>query len=118
MGRKKKLLLNTVSGISLQITTVICGFILPRYTLAYFGSSVNGLVNSITKFLSLITLLDMGVGAVIQSALYKPLAKKDNEQISKIIKSAKKFFQKTRIHFYRIHSRIMLCISDSNQLRI
>ena len=94
MGRKKKLLLNTVSGISLQITTVICGFILPRYTLAYFGSSVNGLVNSITKFLSLITLLDMGVGAVIQSALYKPLAKKDNEQISKIIKSAKKFFRR------------------------
>lgn len=107
MGRKKKLLLNTFFSVSLQITTVACGFILPRYTLIYFGSSINGLVNSLTRFLGLISLLDMGVGAVIQSTLYKPLAKKDNKQISRIIKSAKKFFR--RLGYIFIGYIIVLC---------
>ena len=36
----------------------------------------------------------MGVGAVVQSSLYKPLAEHDNESISKIVVSAGKFFGK------------------------
>ena len=76
MSRKKKLLLNTCTGILKQIITVICGFILPRYFLLYYGSSVNGLISSINNFLSFITLLDLGVGAVVQANLYKPLAER------------------------------------------
>lgn len=59
-----------------------------------FGSDVNGLVNSITQFLGVITLLDLGVGAVVQSALYKPLAENDTDTISKIYVSANKFFRR------------------------
>jgi len=59
-----------------------------------FGSDVNGLVNSITQFLGVITLLDLGVGAVVQSALYKPLADNDTNMISKIYVSANKFFRR------------------------
>ena len=36
----------------------------------------------------------MGIGPVIQSNLYKPLAKKDNDQISRIIVSANRFFRR------------------------
>lgn len=94
MSRKKKLLLNAGTGILKQIITVICGFILPRYFLLYYGSSVNGLVSSITNFLSFIALLDMGVGAVVQANLYKPLADGDNDQISRIVKSSERFFRR------------------------
>lgn len=62
--------------------------------LNYFGSEVNGMVSSITQFLQIIAFLDLGVGAVVQSALYKPLAEKNNEQISSIMKSAEKFFKR------------------------
>ena len=93
MSRKRKLILNTVLSLLLQITTIICGFILPRLILGAYGSDINGLVNSISQFLSVITLLDMGVGAVVQSALYKPLADNDNKQISCIYSSAQKFFK-------------------------
>ena len=68
--------------------------ILPRLILETFGSDVNGLVNSITQFLGVITLLDLGVGAVVQSALYKPLADNDTNMISKIYVSANKFFRR------------------------
>ena len=83
-----------ISSLALQVVSVICGFILPRLILETFGSDVNGLVNSITQFLGVITLLDLGVGAVVQSALYKPLADNDTNMISKIYVSANKFFRR------------------------
>lgn len=107
MSRKKKLLLNTGTGIIKQLVTVICGFILPRYMLLYYGSSVNGLISSITHFLSFISLLDMGVGAVVQANLYKPLADKDDDQISLIVKSSERFFRKLAYIF--IGYIVILC---------
>lgn len=92
--RKKKLIYNTVSSLIFQVTTIICGFILPRLILNAFGSNVNGLVNSITQFLGIISFLELGVGAVVQSALYKPLAENRQNDVSKIISSANKFFRR------------------------
>lgn len=92
--RKKKLILNTSSSLVYQIVSVICGLVVPRIFIQYYGSAINGLVSSISQFLSFITLLELGIGAVVQSALYKPLAAKDNIEISKIILSAEKFFKR------------------------
>lgn len=110
--RKKKLLKNTIASITFEVTTLICGFILPRLILRYYGSQVNGLVNSITQFLQIIALFDMGVGAVVQSTLYKPLAEKDNVLISKIVKSAKRFFDLLGIALL-IYIAILVCVYPS-----
>lgn len=91
---KRKLYLNTVTSLLMQMTTVICGFILPRLVLDYYGSEVNGLVQSITQFLGIITFMEMGVGQVIQSALYKPLAQGDIDWTSRILKSGTRYFRK------------------------
>ena len=92
--RNKRLAINTISSFVFQITTIICGFILPRLILRRYGSEVNGLVNSVSQFLGVINFLELGVGAVVQSTLYKPLAEKDNDSISKVIKSANGFFKR------------------------
>jgi len=92
MKRSKKLVLNMSAALFYQAVTIICGFILPKFIIPHFGSEINGLVNSITQFLAIITLCECGVGAVVQSALYKPLADKDNDQISHVIISSKRFF--------------------------
>lgn len=97
MNRTKKLKLNTITSLLLELVKIICGIILPRFILKAYGSEVNGLVNSIANFLSLITFLELGIGAVIQSSLYKPLANKDSNEISKIIVSARRFFNKLAI---------------------
>lgn len=94
MSRKKKLLYNTIASLTVQAVTMICGFILPRYFLVYFGSEVNGLVNSITEFLGFVTICECGVGAVVQSAFYGPLAQKNHYDISSIFMSSRRFFKK------------------------
>lgn len=80
-----------------QITTLVCGFVLPILILGAYGSPVNGLVSSIGQFLALISFLELGVGSVLQSALYKPLAEKDDAEISRILKSGNSFFTKLAI---------------------
>lgn len=92
--RKKLLAKNTAASLLSQITALVCGFILPRLFLEYFGSEVNGLVNSITQFLGVISFLELGVGAVVQSSLYQPLANDDKPQISKVMVSADRFFRR------------------------
>ena len=94
MSRKKKFTLNFYISILYRIITIICGFLLPKFLIPCFGSKVNGLVNSISQFLGVMVILESGVGAVVESALYKPLAKKDDKEISKIVKSSKNFFDK------------------------
>lgn len=90
--RKKRLMLNTLSSLVLQIVTIVCGFILPKMILSTFGSEVNGLINSISQFLQIFTFMDIGVGAVFQSSLYKPLAENNIDEISGIYSSGQKFF--------------------------
>lgn len=91
---KKKLAINTIVSIIYQITVIICGFILPRAILGTFGSEVNGLVNSITQFLSIVSLMELGVGAVVSSMLYGPLANNNWRVVSEIVSAAEGFFQR------------------------
>ena len=91
--RSQKAVKNIITSLLQQVVTVICGLIVPRAIIGSFGSSVNGLISSITQFLSYITLLEAGIGPVIKSTLYKPIAKKDKTQIEKILKASQRFFR-------------------------
>lgn len=109
MNRNKKLLLNTIIPLVVQGLTLVRGLILPVLRLEAFGSEANGLVNSVTRFLSLISFLDLGVGAVVRYSLYKPLADGDIHGISRIVTSAQKFFRK--IAMVLLLYIVVLCVA-------
>ena len=90
--RSKKAIYNIITNLILQLVVIVYGFVIPKIIIQSFGSSVNGLVSSITQFLAYITLLESGVGPVVKAALYKPLAKKDNKEIANILNASEKFF--------------------------
>lgn len=91
---KKKISYNIITSLTLEIVSVICAFILPRMIISGFGSEYNGIVTSVTQFLSVITLLRSGVGGVTRAALYKPLIENDIYKISAIVKSTERFMRK------------------------
>lgn len=107
--QNRVLLYNTLSPLVFQIVTILCGFILPKLILVHFGSDVNGLINSIGQFLGVIAFFELGVGAVVQTSLYKPLAEKDFEGISCIISSANSFFKKLG-YALLIYVFIIVCV--------
>ena len=86
--------LNFITGLVHEIIVIVFGLILPRITLAYFGSTYNGLINSITYFLSFSMVLRSGLGVVTNAALYKPLAECDTEKISGIMSATDRFMKR------------------------
>ena len=107
MTRSKKVLINIISSLMLQLATIICGFIVPRLIIKSFGSNVNGLISSINQFLLYIALLESGFGPVVKSILYKPIANKNKNEIEKILKASEKFFR--TISYIFIAYIIVLC---------
>lgn len=97
--KNKITLINMISTLFLQIVTILSGFIIPRIILSYFGSEVNGLVSSLTQFLSYITIIEGGITGVILASLYKPLVENDNDKISSIIATTNKFYKKIGLIF-------------------
>ena len=97
--RSKKALYNISTSLLLQIIVILYGFIVPKIIISSFGSSVNGLISSITQFLAYITLLESGFGPVVKAALYKPIANKDYNTIANILKTTEKFFRTLAVLF-------------------
>ena len=106
--RGKHALYNIIFSLLLQIITIICSFIVPKLIISTYGSNINGLISSITQFLTFITLLEAGFGTVIKSLLYKPIANKKKEELENILKSSEKIFRK--ISYIFIIYIIFLCI--------
>lgn len=94
MKKNKELLWNTITPLILEVVTIFSSFVIPRLIILKYGSEVNGLVQSIAHFLSIIAFLEMGVGSVVRYNLYKPLENHDKEQLSKVVVSGIHFFRK------------------------
>ena len=92
--RSKKTVKNTVFSLIEDFVAIVCSFIIPKLILSRFGSVYNGLTTSITQFLSCAILLRSGIGGATRAALYKPLAEKNNKEISSIIKATDIFMKK------------------------
>ena len=112
LNRNRKFMLNSIAGLMRQLITMVCGFVITKAMLITYGSEINGLVASITQFLGFITFLEMGIGPVIQSNLYKPLAKGDMHSVSQIVRASEKFFRSIACIF--IVYIIVLCIVYPN----
>lgn len=92
--RSKKTFLNALFSVLEELVSFLCAFILPRLILTSFGSKYNGLIASITQFLSCAVLLRSGIGGVTRAALYKPLATKDQGQINRIVRATDLFMKR------------------------
>lgn len=85
---------NFVSAFVLQAVAILQGLIVPRLIITTFGSDVNGLVSSLTQFLSFISLLEGGLGAVVLAELYRPIEENDIEKVQCIVYACQKLFKR------------------------
>ena len=67
-GRTTKFLKNAIGSAIYQIVNAVCGMITPHIMLKAYGSSVNGLVSSITQFLSFLAIVEAGLALAAQQS--------------------------------------------------
>ena len=91
-SRTTRFVQNTISTALYQLTAMVMGFITPRLMILYYGSEVNGLIVSVTEFLTYFKMVESGLAAAANAALYEPLAKRDHTAVSAIVSAARGFF--------------------------
>lgn len=102
MSRTQAFMKNTIANILLQIVSLITGLIVPRITIYYFGSELNGMVTSIVQLIAYITLIEAGLSNATVFSLYKPLADNNKTRINGILTAAKMLYDKTGYIFLGI----------------
>lgn len=86
--------LNFITGLILMFSSMFSSFVVPRIIIESFGSDVNGLVSSISQYIGYASLLEGGITGIIIPKLYKPLIENDQEKISIILNTARRFYRK------------------------
>lgn len=84
-SRTFKSLRNSVFALGIFAVNLILQFISRKVFLDYLGTEVLGLNTTASSMLDFLNLAELGVGASISYALYKPLAEKDYETINEVI---------------------------------
>ncbi|MDD3336415.1 MAG: hypothetical protein PHI98_13015 [Eubacteriales bacterium] len=98
-SRTVRFVQNMACTAAYQITAMIMGFITPRLMILYYGSEVNGLIVSVTEFLTYFKMVEAGLAAAAIAALYKPLADGDKDVVSGIVSAARLFYRKAGFLF-------------------
>lgn len=97
--RSRRMMVNAAFSLAAQLISILLGLYMTRLIITTFGSSTNGLITSITQFLSYIVLFEAGIGGLTRSLLYKPLSQQNSIEISGILRRAGVFYRKLALGF-------------------
>ena len=96
---KKKLSKNLIITIFAYAFLLITNIFVGKVILAEYGSEVNGLLSSINQVFAYVALLEAGIGTATITALYKPLAEKDDVKVNEVY-SASVSYYRTILRWY------------------
>ena len=98
-SRTRNVTLTVGTSLLSEGVSLVCGLVLPKMILTTFGSEYNGISQSISQFISYISLMKAGIGGATAVALYKPLAENNTREISEVLYSTEKFMRKISFIF-------------------
>lgn len=90
--RKKYALRNVLSKAMYAMIYAVLSFVTRKIFIYCLGDTVLGLSSLMTSILSMLSLMELGVGNAIYFSLYKPLAEGDDAQVNAIMKLYKKLY--------------------------
>lgn len=93
-SRSQKASYNIISSAITEVLALASTMILPRLVLTHYGSAYNGIASSVSQFLSMISVLTLGVTAATRVALYKTLAAGDTAGTSAIVRATERYMRR------------------------
>lgn len=110
--RQKRAKFNAATMLANQLMATLCGILIPWIMIDTFGSEAYGATTSIAQFLSYISILEGGIGRAARGELYKPLADRDTENISRVYLAIKRFFNRIGTVFCAYALILAFCYYD------
>lgn len=97
--RTKKFIKNTLFAGLNYLVIFITGLFLPKLYITFAGNEANGLLSSLTAFISYFVLIESGFRAAAQFYLYKPVATNDKEKMNQILSNVSSTLRKISYFF-------------------
>ena len=91
-SRTKNSTRNMIFSMLAYMTQIVLGFLVRRYFIYYFNAEYLGLNSLFTNVISLLSLAELGFGAAIVFAMYKPMADGDDEKVRQLLQFYKKCY--------------------------
>lgn len=90
--RTKKSIINSIIAIVMYSINIIIGFIAQKIFISSLGNEYLGLNGLFTNILSILSVVELGLGNAIIYHLYKPLANEDKKTINQLMRFYKKAY--------------------------
>lgn len=100
--KKRKSVVNIVISLFSQAIILILGLIVPRIIMLNYGSDTNGLTSTITQIFTYVALLEAGISEAARNVLYKPVKENDQDGVSKIVSTAKKYYRRVAYIYFAV----------------
>ena len=84
--RTENAVLNSVFSIISKLTTVLLSFIVRTVFVRVLTKEYLGLNGLFSNIITMLSLVDLGIGIAIPYSLYKPLAEKDEDKINALMR--------------------------------
>ena len=91
---KKKAILNFSASIIYQFLNLLIGLVIPKFYTELFGSVYNGLNQSVSQIMSLLSVLQFGIATAAIQQMFKFIAENDKDTIRAIYWDAGKQYRK------------------------
>ena len=98
----KRATINFASSLIYQFTNLLIGLILPKFYTESFGSIYNGLNQSVSQIMSLLSVLQFGIAAAAIQHMFKYIADNDEETIRAIYWESGRQYRKMGYYFIGI----------------
>lgn len=93
MSRTSNSIKNTIAGVIANIVNILVGFIAQRFFVQILGVEFLGINGIFANILSLLNIVELGIGEAIIFNLYKPIAKHDTRKIRSLMLFYKKAYR-------------------------
>ncbi|GKX67458.1 lipopolysaccharide biosynthesis protein [Inconstantimicrobium mannanitabidum] len=93
MKRTDYVVKNIATGVIMQVVIILLGFVSRKIFIQYIGIEYLGINGLLTNILSMLSLVDLGIGSAIYYSLYKPLAERNYNQVKAIMNLYSKLYK-------------------------
>ena len=91
--RKKSSFKNMITAVSSNILTIIVGLVAQAIFIKILGSEYLGLNGLFSNVISMLGIVELGMGSAIIYNMYKPIAEEDHEKIKSLMQFYKKSYR-------------------------
>lgn len=91
--RKKSSFKNMITAVSSNVLTIIVGLVAQAVFIKILGSEYLGLNGLFSNVISMLGIVELGMGSAIIYNMYKPIAEEDHEKIKSLMQFYKKSYR-------------------------